>query len=117
MESISLDVGSANSPVAVPSPNFPTVWLNDLRDVDLPEEGVISFRYSRARKTETETPSDETCSYELTLKAITDVCACGEGCSCEEKTEDERDNMDKLMEGLKEEEMIDESEDDNPAKY
>ncbi len=113
MESISLQVqGLGQAPITPSDSSFPTVWLNDLRDVELPEEGIISFRFSRARKTETETPEDETCSYELRLKAITDVCACEE-----EEAEDGRENMDKLMEGLKDEEMIDESEDDNPEKY
>lgn len=111
MEPISLQVQGLNSPVAVESPNFPTVWLNDLRGVELPEEGEIRFRYSRVRKTETETKDDETCSYELTLKSITDVCDCGE------EEDDGKEPMDRLMEGLDEAELIDESEDDNPAKY
>jgi len=114
MEPISLQVQGLNSPVAPENPNFPTVWLNDLRGVELPEEGIISFRYSRARKTETETPQDETCSYELILKSITDVCDCSEEDGGEDSNKDE---MDKLMESLDEEDLKDESEDDNPAKY
>lgn len=111
MESISLQVQGLGAPVTPSDPSFPTVWLNDLRGVDIPEEGEIRFRYSRVRKTETETKHDETCSYELTLKAITDICDCGE------EEEDGKENMDRLMEDLKDEDMVDESEDDNPAKY
>lgn len=113
MEPISLQVQGLNSPVAPESPNFPTVWLDDLRGVELPEEGEIRFRYSRVRKTETETKDDETCTFELQLKAIIDIC----GCSEEETDGSGKDEMDKLMEGLGEEDLKDESEDDNPDKY
>lgn len=96
---------------------FPHVWLNRLRDVDIPEEGEIRFRYSRRKKVETETRGDETCDYELCLKAITDICDC-EGKEDDGLSDPKADEvMDEMFEKLTEEDMADESEDDNPDKY
>lgn len=104
--------------------NYPHVWLDNLQEVDIPEEGEIRFRYSRKKKIETETKDNETTSVELCLKAITDIC------ECEGKEDDglsEPDNMpsdsdaesalDRIMKELGDEDMEDESEDDNPSKY
>jgi hypothetical protein len=116
MDPIPLNVDfSGGAVVAASSPEFPHVWLNRLRDVDIPEEGEIRFRYSRKKKVETETRTDETCDYELCLKAITDIC------DCADKEPDGMDDpeaaLDRLAEDLKDEDMVDESEDDNPDKY
>ena len=106
-------------------PNFPTLWLDDLQDVEIPEEGEIRFRFSRVSKTEIEDRKGERMSVELKLKSITDICDC-EG-DDEENNEPEKANkmdadsmMESLMGDLDVEElnnMQDESEDDNPEKY
>ncbi len=104
-------------PVAPGGAEFPHVWLNRLRDVEIPEEGEIRFRYSRRKKVETETKNDETCDYELCLKAITDICDC-EGKEDDGMSDPKADEvMDDMLEKLTEEDMEDESEDDNPDKY
>ena len=118
-----------HSPLNYPQPpdvsdQYPRVWLDNLQEVDIPEEGEIRFRYSRKKKIETETKDNETLSVELCLKAITDIC------DCEGKEDDglsEPDNMpsdsdaesalDRIMKELGDEDMEDESEDDNPSKY
>jgi len=115
MDPIPLKPDFSDSPVPVNPSEGPTVWLSRLRDVDIPEEGEIRFRYSRKKKVETETRADETCDYELCLKAITDIC------DCADKEPDGMDDpdaaMDRLAEDLKDEDLVDESEDDNPSKY
>ena len=127
MDTIPLSRPSLASPVysEVPeSAKYPHVWLDSLQDIDIPEEGEIRFRYSRTKKIETETKDNETTSVELCLKAITDIC------DCEGKEDDgmnEPDSMpsdgdaekalDRIMSELNDEDMEDESEDDNPAKY
>lgn len=119
MDAIPLKIDfSETAPSTASSPEFPHVWLNRLRNVDIPEEGEIRFRYSRRKKVETETRGDETCDYELCLKAITDIC------DCEGKEDDglgdiskANEVMDEMLDKLTEEDMEDESEDDNPDKY
>lgn len=111
---------------------FPRLWLDGLTDVDIPEEGEIRFRFSRISKIEKEDRSGETTSVELVLKKITDICDCkgkdaeyNEDRGEEMESEDEGENeemdaeeaLDSIMEDLDEEDMIDESEDDNPEKY
>lgn len=101
----------------------PRVYLDRLDDVDLPEEGEIRFRYSRMRKTVTEDSEGEFYSYELKLKAITDICDC-KGRDAENNEPDEKEGpedaeeaLEELMEKISDEDMEDESEDDNPDKY
>lgn len=111
---------------------FPRLWLDGLTDVDIPEEGEIRFRFSRISKIEKEDRSGETTSVELVLKKITDICDCkgkdaeyNENRGEEMESEDEGENeemdaeeaLDSIMEDLDEEDMMDESEDDNPEKY
>ena len=111
---------------------FPRLWLDGLTDVDIPEEGEIRFRFSRISKIEKEDRSGETTSVELVLKKITDICDCkgkdaeyNEDRGEEMESEDEGENeemdaeeaLDAIMEDLDEEDMMDESEDDNPEKY
>jgi hypothetical protein len=111
---------------------FPRLWLDGLTDVDIPEEGEIRFRFSRISKIEKEDRSGETTSVELVLKKITDICDCkgkdaeyNENRGEEMESEDEGENeemdaeeaLDSIMEDLDEEDMVDESEDDNPEKY
>lgn len=111
---------------------FPKLWLDGLTDVDIPEEGEIRFRFSRIAKIEKEDRSGETTSVELVLKKITDICDCkgkdaeyNENRGEEMESEDEGENeemdaeeaLDAIMEDLDEEDMMDESEDDNPEKY
>lgn len=111
---------------------FPRLWLDGLTDVDIPEEGEIRFRFSRISKIEKEDRSGETTSVELVLKKITDICDCkgkdaeynedrGEEMESEDEGESEEmdadEALDAIMEDLDEEDMIDESEDDNPDKY
>lgn len=111
---------------------FPRLWLDGLTDVDIPEEGEIRFRFSRISKIEKEDRSGETMSVELVLKKITDICDCkgkdaeynedrGEETESEDEGETEEmdadEALDSIMEDLDEEDMIDESEDDNPEKY
>ncbi|MFY7950990.1 MAG: hypothetical protein ACOVT5_00660 [Armatimonadaceae bacterium] len=111
---------------------FPRLWLDGLTDVDIPEEGEIRFRFSRISKIEKEDRSGETTSVELVLKKITDICDCkgkdaeyNEDRGEEMESEDEGENeemdaeeaLDSIMEDLDEEDMMDESEDDNPEKY
>lgn len=111
---------------------FPKLWLDGLTDVDIPEEGEIRFRFSRISKIEKEDRSGETTSVELVLKKITDICDCkgkdaeyNENRGEEMESEDEGENeemdaeeaLDSIMEDLDEEDMVDESEDDNPEKY
>ncbi len=110
--SLSTDFGVPTSP-SPEATQFPHVWLNRLRDVDLPEEGEIRFRYSRRRKVETETKQDETVDYELCLKAITDICDCegkeDDGMSDEPRDADEA--LDRIMVDLKEDELKEKDED------
>jgi hypothetical protein len=111
---------------------FPKLWLDGLTDVDIPEEGEIRFRFSRIAKIEKEDRSGETTSVELVLKKITDICDCkgkdaeyNENRGEEMESDDEGENeemdaeeaLDSIMEDLDEEDMVDESEDDNPEKY
>lgn len=111
---------------------FPKLWLDGLTDVEIPEEGEIRFRFSRIAKIEKEDRSGESTSVELVLKKITDICDCkgkdaeynedtgGEMDSEEESDGEEMDAeeaLDSIMEDLGEEDMVDESEDDNPEKY
>jgi len=111
---------------------FPRLWLDGLTDVDIPEEGEIRFRFSRIAKIEKEDRSGETTSVELVLKKITDICDCkgkdaeynedrGEEMDSEDEGENEEmdaeEALDSIMEDLDEEDMVDESEDDNPEKY
>lgn len=111
---------------------FPKLWLDGLTDVDIPEEGEIRFRFSRIAKIEKEDRSGESTSVELVLKKITDICDCkgkdaeyNEDRGEEMESEDEGENeemdaeeaLDAIMEDLDEEDMMDESEDDNPEKY
>ena len=111
---------------------FPKLWLDGLTDVEIPEEGEIRFRFSRIAKIEKEDRSGETTSVELVLKKITDICDCkgkdaeyNEDRGEEMDSEDEGDSeemdaeeaLDSIMEDLDEEDMMDESEDDNPEKY
>jgi hypothetical protein len=101
---------------------FPRLWLDGLTDVDIPEEGEIRFRFSRIAKIEKEDRSGESTSVELVLKTITDICDCeGKDAENNESEYDEEmdaeDAMESLMEDLEDEDMIDESEDDNPDKY
>lgn len=111
---------------------FPKLWLDGLTDVDIPEEGEIRFRFSRIAKIEKEDRSGETTSVELVLKKITDICDCkgkdaeynedrGEEMDSEDEGENEEmdaeEALDSIMEDLDEEDMVDESEDDNPEKY
>ncbi len=111
---------------------FPKLWLDGLTDVEIPEEGEIRFRFSRIAKIEKEDRSGETTSVELVLKKITDICDCkgkdaeyNEDRGEEMDSEDEGDSeemdaeeaLDSIMEDLDEEDMVDESEDDNPEKY
>jgi hypothetical protein len=111
---------------------FPKLWLDGLTDVDIPEEGEIRFRFSRIAKIEKEDRSGETTSVELVLKKITDICDCkgkdaeynenrGEEMESEGEGENEEmdaeEALDSIMEDLDEEDMMDESEDDNPEKY
>lgn len=111
---------------------FPKLWLDGLTDVDIPEEGEIRFRFSRIAKIEKEDRSGETTSVELVLKKITDICDCkgkdaeynedrGEEMESEDESENEEmdaeEALDAIMEDLDEEDMMDESEDDNPEKY
>lgn len=111
---------------------FPKLWLDGLTDVEIPEEGEIRFRFSRIAKIEKEDRSGETTSVELVLKKITDICDCkgkdaeynedrGEEMESEDEGETEEmdadEALDSIMEDLDEEDMIDESEDDNPEKY
>ena len=100
---------------------FPRLWLDGLTDVDIPEEGEIRFRFSRISKIEKEDRSGETTSVELVLKKITDICDCkGKDAEYNEDRGEEMDSeeaLDSIMEDLDEEDMVDESEDDNPEKY
>lgn len=111
---------------------YPRLWLDGLTDVDIPEEGEIRFRFSRIAKIEKEDRSGETMSVELVLKKITDICDCkgkdaeynedrGEEMESEDEGEveemDAEEALDSIMEDLDEEDMMDESEDDNPEKY
>ena len=111
---------------------FPKLWLDGLTDVDIPEEGEIRFRFSRIAKIEKEDRSGESTSVELVLKKITDICDCkgkdaeynedrGEKMESEDEGENEEmdaeEALDAIMEDLDEEDMMDESEDDNPEKY
>lgn len=111
---------------------YPRLWLDGLTDVDIPEEGEIRFRFSRIAKIEKEDRSGETTSVELVLKKITDICDCkgkdaeynedrGEEMESEDEGEveemDAEEALDSIMEDLDEEDMMDESEDDNPEKY
>lgn len=111
---------------------FPKLWLDGLTDVDIPEEGEIRFRFSRIAKIEKEDRSGESTSVELVLKKITDICDCkgrdaeynedrGEEMESEDEGEteemDAEEALDAIMEDLDEEDMMDESEDDNPEKY
>ena len=111
---------------------FPRLWLDGLTDVDIPEEGEIRFRFSRIAKIEKEDRSGESTSVELVLKKITDICDCkgkdaeyNENRGEEMESDDEGENeemdaeeaLDSIMEDLDEEDMVDESEDDNPEKY
>lgn len=120
---LKIDFSDAPVPSGPVGIEFPHVWLNRLRDVDIPEEGEIRFRYSRRKKVETETRGDETCDYELCLKAITDICDCegkeddGMNDPKPEMPEDAEGALEAIMEKLTYEDMEDESEDDNPDKY
>lgn len=123
MKPISLKRDDYSIPMPEMPDSCPRVFLDHLSDVDLPEEGEIRFRYSRIRKTTTEEGEKETSSYELKLKAITDICDC-KGRDAENNEEEEDDEemdseeaLEKLMEDLSEDDMEDESEDDNPEKY
>jgi hypothetical protein len=102
---------------------FPSLWLDDLKGVEIPEEGEIRLRFSRISKTETEDQKGERMSVQLKLKAITDICDC-KGRDAENNEEeigseemDAEDAMESLMEDLDLSEVEDESEDDNPEKY
>lgn len=102
----------------------PRVFLDRLPDVDIPEEGEIRFRFSRVRKTTTEDLEGESSSYELKLKAITDICDCkgrdaenNEPEEEDEGPEDAEEALEELMEKISDKDMEDESEDDNPDKY
>jgi len=120
---LKIDFSDAPVPSGPVGIEFPHVWLNRLRDVEIPEEGEIRFRYSRRKKVETETKEDETCDYELCLKAITDICDCegkeddGMNDPEPEMPEDAEGALEAIMEKLTDEDMEDESEDDNPDKY
>lgn len=114
----------SEAPVPMDMPNFPRVWLDNLQEVDIPEEGEIRFRYSRKKKIETETKDNETVSVELCLKAITDICDCkgkeDDGMNEPEDMPSDGDAesaLDRIMSELGDDDMEDESEDDNPAKY
>lgn len=127
MKSISLKKNSfGNAPMFMGMPKiseFPSLWLDDLRGVEIPEEGEIRFRFSRISKTETEDQMGERMSVQLKLKAITDVCDCDgrDAENNEEESEieelDAEDVIDRLMEDFDPLEVKDESEDDNPEKY
>ena len=121
----------APMPFGMPD-KFPKLWLDGLTDVEIPEEGEIRFRFSRIAKIEKEDRSGETTSVELVLKKITDICDCkgkdaeynedrGEEMDSEDEGEteemDAEDALDAIMGDLDEEDMMDESEDDNPEKY
>lgn len=118
MDPIPLSVSYPEAPGPV-GPSGPRVFLDNLQGVELPEEGEIRFRYSRMNKTEREPRhGEETVSYELCLKAITDICDCeGKEDDGMSEPKDADEALDKLAEGLTEEDMEDESEDDNPDKY
>lgn len=102
---------------------FPSLWLDELKGVEIPEEGEIRLRFSRISKTETKDQKGERMSVQLKLKAITDICDCKgrDAENNEEETESEEmdaeDVMESLMEDLDLSEVEDESEDDNPEKY
>jgi hypothetical protein len=102
---------------------FPRIWLDGLQGVEIPEEGEIRFRFSRLAKIEKEDRMGESMSVELSLKTITDICDCKgrDAKNNEPEMEDEEmdaeDAMESLMDDLEDEDMIDESEDDNPDKY
>jgi len=119
MKPISLKPAEYVNSIPGPYSSFPLVHLDALTDVDLPEEGEIRFRFSRRRKTEVETHDGETVSYELCLKAITDICDCkGKDAENNDPESDKyEDHMDKMMDEMTENDMVDESEDDNPDKY
>lgn len=114
MEPISLSHQPGDMPFTPPGPIRPRVFLDRLKEVELPKEGEIRFRYSRIKKIETETKTDETCDYELELHAITDICDCADK---EPADKDAEESIVELMDELSEDDMVDESEDDNPAKY
>jgi len=90
------------------SGDYPHLYLDNLKGVDIPEEGEIRFRYSRLVKTEREDRNGESISVELCLKKITDICDCkgrdaeyNEDDSAPEKDTDE--TLDDLMESMDEE--------------
>lgn len=92
------------------SVDYPHLFLDNLKGVDIPEEGEIRFRYSRLVKTEREDRNGESISVELCLKKITDICDCkgrdaeyNEDDSAPEKDTDE--TLDDLMESMDDEDM------------
>ncbi len=110
------------------SSEFPTLWLDGLEGIKIPEEGEIRLRFSRISKTETEDREGERMSVQLKLKAITDLCDCkgrdAKNNDDEEGSDVEAMDADAVMQSLMEEldveeldAMKDESEDDNPEKY
>jgi hypothetical protein len=107
---------------------FPTLWLDGLEGIKIPEEGEIRLRFSRISKTETEDREGERMSVQLKLKAITDLCDCkgrdAKNNDDEEGSDVEDMDADAVMQSLMDEldveeldAMKDESEDDNPEKY
>jgi hypothetical protein len=122
MDPVSLKRNDFPAPMSFGPDKFPRLWLDGLQGVEIPEEGEIRFRFSRLAKIEKEDRAGESLSVELSLKTITDICDCkGKDAENNESEYDEEmdaeDAMESLMEDLEDEDMIDESEDDNPDKY
>jgi len=107
-----------NFPVPASPSSGPTLFLSGLRGVELPMEGEIRLRYSLRTKTERETRHDETCDYELAIKAITDICDCADkkddGLSDPEPMRRDEDDteaaLDKIREGLTEDDLEEEED-------
>ena len=123
MDPVSLKRNDFPAPMNFGPDKFPRIWLDGLQGVEIPEEGEIRFRFSRLAKIEKEDRMGESMSVELSLKTITDICDCKgrDAKNNEPEMEDEEmdaeDAMESLMDDLEDEDMIDESEDDNPDKY
>ena len=119
MDPVSLKQSYPGTPFGIPEPTnpYPRLFLDNLRGVDIPEEGEIRFRYSRLVKTEREDRTGESVSVELCLKKITDICDCkgrdeeNNEPETEARAKDTEETLDDLMESMDDEDM-EEAEDE-----
>ena len=101
-----------------PSPSdssYPTVYLQDVKGLAIPEEGEITFTFKRDRLDGSLDKHGGKLSASLCLKEILNVKEVDIEPEGDERAEEA---VEKLFEALSEADLpVDESEDDNPSKY